>query len=47
MPFMLLTFAVFQAEMFWLNAAAERNIEPMVLTLAVFQLARFWLNLFA
>ncbi len=41
---MLLTDAVFQPPMFWLNAAAPRNMKPMSLTFAVFQPPRFWLN---
>jgi hypothetical protein len=41
---MLLTFAVFQPPMFWLNAAVEENIEYMLLTDAVFHRPRFWLN---
>ena len=36
------TEATFQPPMFWLNAAALRNMSRMSLTLAVFQIARFW-----
>ena len=41
---MPLTNAVFQPPMFWLNAAAPENIEPMSLTFAVFHAEMFWLN---
>ena len=41
---MLLTDAVFQTEMSWLNAVATWNISNMLLTDAVFQAAMFWLK---
>jgi hypothetical protein len=40
----LVTRSTFQLAKFWLKAAADSNVLPMLDTLAVFQLAKFWLN---
>ncbi len=41
---MLLTDAVFQAEMSLLNVGALKNMAPMLLTDAIFQLPMSWLK---
>jgi len=41
---MLVTLAVFQTLMSWLNAVVYASISSMFVTLVVFQALMFWLN---